>query len=71
MIRPGSGGRAASVTARLLAAGLASLFLLGAAGCEDEGPIEEAAEETGDAIEEAGDEIEGATDEIDEEFDTQ
>lgn len=50
-----------------LAAAVASIVIaLGASltvvGCEDEGPVEEAAEETQDAVEEAGDEVEEATD---------
>jgi hypothetical protein len=35
---------------------------LGVAGCEPDGPIEDASEEVGDAIEDAGDEIEDAVD---------
>ena len=42
---------------------LASMMLLGIAGCEDDdGPLEEAAEEVEEGVEDAGDEIEDATD---------
>ena len=58
-------------TGRLIGVFIVSLFLLGTIGCEDQSPIEEAAEETEDAVEEMGDEIEDAADEIDGELDTQ
>ena len=39
------------------------------AGCEEQGPAEEAGEEIDEAVEEAGDEMEEAADEVEEEVD--
>lgn len=39
------------------------------AGCEEQGPAEEAGEEIDEAVEEAGDEMEEAAEEVEEEVD--
>lgn len=39
------------------------------AGCEDQGPAEEAGEEVDEAVEEAGDEMEEAAEEVEDEVD--
>lgn len=60
---------------RTVITALALGFLLGLAGCEEEGPaekagerIDEAAEKAGDEMEEAGDEIEEAAEKAEEEM---
>lgn len=52
----------------LLAALLAVLMLGGIAGCEDQGPMEEAGENIDEGIDEAGDEMDEAGDEMSDEF---
>ena len=41
-----------------------SLGITGLAACEEEGPLEKAAEKTDDALDDAGDAIEDAADEV-------
>ena len=43
---------------RILGTAIVAMFLVGTIGCESEEPVEEAAEETGDALESAGDAVE-------------
>jgi len=54
-----------AMTEKMRVLGLAALLGLGFAalsGCDNDGPLEEAGEEIGDAVEDAGDEIEDALD---------
>ena len=54
-----------ALTEKLRALRLVALLGLGIAalsGCDNDGPLEEAGEEIGDAVEDAGDEIEDALD---------
>lgn len=46
----------------IAAALLASALIIPLAACDNDGPLEDAAEEVEDAVEDAGDEIEDATD---------
>jgi len=52
---------------RAVLAGVLAFFMLGAAGCEQDGPVEEAGEEVDQALENAGDAIEDAADEVEDE----
>lgn len=48
---------------------LATLFLgAGVSGCDQDGPMEEAAEEMEDVMDDAGDELEDAADEVEDEI---
>lgn len=50
---------------KLMILGIAAACFCPLAGCEDDGPIEETAEDLDDAVEDAGDDLEDAFDDID------